>query len=972
MMIKHHMFRLLQPLVILLGSSAVFGQNCLQNLDSAIYFKYRNQQKAKFYANSLLNNLDSARCPTEIGIASTYNNLGLILWEINEKSRGLYALKKGITQELKTKDSTHQDLLGPYYNLASLYQETSSFKEAESYLNRAEKVINKHYSDDQASLIRFLRRKGIYYREVGDFDKSLESLNKVIEIHGANTSDSIAIETRIELGTTYKHFGDLKRSEAELLKAIELAKQTDELQYLIAIDRLSTLKMEQGEYSDSENYLLHNLERKKEKYADDPILTLETLNGLSILYHRLNDLEAADEYMNEALSLSERTRGIRPYLINNLGTIYMKKGDLDNALECFKESTAGFKELFGTVNPDYASGLSNLASVYKEQGDLGEALNLYTHVLDLDKVIFGEHHQRYATSLNNVALIYQSLGNLSLAGKLLLRASEIRKEALGEYHPLYIKNLNDLGVYYLLRKDTVAAMENFNTALKLEIRHMEDIFPVLTDRQRQLYFDDARYNIERFNSLAFSDSYVNTAYAEDAFNHFINTKGVLFYASEKMRRVIQNSSDKQVKKLYEDWREKKYELAQAYLLTEVERKNRRISIDVLEEECHELEKSLARKVSVFGEENQNTYHTWQEISNLLDEKTATVDMISFRNYSVSLRDTLLAQGFEDQYNYIAMIIRKDSVLIPVKLSQSLDLEKGFARYRNSLRYGLADRASYRLFWKPIDEQLGNCTHVKFAPDGIYHKMNPSVYFDETRNTYMADLYDVTNVTSAKDLLYYHSKNINFEAKIFGNPDFSGIESPSFQLNQLPGAEREAAAITDILDVKRWRTETYYFSDATEARLKSLADPGILHLATHGYFDDDPNHKNPLNSSGLFLSREQQSNEDGKLTAYEAMNLSLDNTKAVVLAACETGLGTVQNGEGVFGLQRALLVAGSENVILSLVKINDKAAMSFMKLFYENLIELRDPQEAFFAARKTFKQSDSNPFNWGAYILVSKG
>ncbi len=955
---------------ILLGYLAS-GQSCVQNLDSAIYFKYSNQQKAKFYANALLADLDSVRCPTEIGIASTYNNLGLLLWEINEKSRGLYALKKGITQELKTKDSTHRDLVGPYYNLATLYQETSSFKEAEKYLNLAERVINKNYAENKQAQIRLLSRKGTYYREVGDFNKSLDALDQALTINGRGNADSTTIALHIEIGTTYKHFGDLEQSEGELMTAIELAQSDHELQYLIAIDRLSTLKMEQGEYSDSENYLLYNLKRKEEKYSNDPVLALETLNGLSILYHRLNDLDAANEYMNQALSMAEDIRGVRPYLINNLGTIYMKEGNMDKALECFKESTDGFKELFGTINPDYASGLSNLASVYKQQGNVSEALNLYTHVLDLDKVIFGEHHQRYATSLNNVALIYLELGNPSLAGKLLFRSSEIRKEALGKYHPLYIKNLNDLGVYYLLEKDTVAAMDLFNEALHLEIQHMQDIFPVLTDRQRQLYFDDARSNIERFNSLAFSDGYVNTNYAQEAFNHFINTKGILFYASEKMRRMIQNSDDKNVKNLYDAWKEKKYQLAQAYLLTAEERGFRNISIEELEEECQSLEKSLAQKVSIFAEENQASYHTWQEVSGVLDENTATVDIISYRNYSVNLTDTSFVQGFENQYNYIALVIKSDSVLVPVKLSQSLDMEKGFSRYRNALRYAVKDKSSYSLFWKPIDEAIGTCTNIKFAPDGIYHKMNPSVYFDASRNKHVADLYDIVNVTSAKDLLYHHEKDLNTEARIFGNPDFSplGLE---FTLNQLPGAELEANAITEILDVRRWKTDTYYFKDATEERVKSLANPGILHLATHGYFDDDPNHTNPLNSSGIFLSKGEASNEDGKLTAYEAMNLSLEETNAVVLAACETGLGTVQNGEGVFGLQRALLVAGSQNVILSLVKINDEAAMNFMRLFYETLLELKDPQDAFFAARKTFKDRDTNPYNWGAYILVSKG
>lgn len=965
------MYRSLSFITALLFSTLSIGQGCIQNLDSANFFKYRNQEKAKYYAHKLLSDLDSARCVTEMGIASTYNNVGLLLWEINDKSKGLYAFQKGISQELQTKDSTHRDMLGLYYNLSTLYQEVGSFDEAGSYLDLAGRVIEEGYQNDDKANIRLAYKQGIYYREIGSFDQSLASLNRAKVLHGISKGDSLAVALQIEIGTTYKHFGDLKQSEIELLKSIELAKGTNELQYLTAIDRLSTLKMEQGEYSDSENYLLYNLKQKQEKYASDPIIALETLNGLSILYHRLNDLDAADEYMALALTSGENIRSVRPFLINNLGTIYLKKGDIDNALECFQESTEGFKELFGTMNPDYASGLSNQAAIYKLQGDLGKALNLYTHVLDMDKVIFGQRHQRYATSLNNVALIYLELGNVSLAGKLLIQAKEIRKETLGEYHPLYIKNLNDIGIYHMLSKNTLGALEAFNEALRLEIKHMQDIFPVLTDRQRQLYFDDARYNIERFNSLAFTDDYINTNYAEDAFNHFINTKGVLFYASEKMRRAIQNSTDGEVKKLYEDWKEEKYLLAQAYLLTKEERQIRRISIEDLEEACHELEKKLAQKISIFSEENQSNYHDWQEISSILDESTATVDIISYRNYTAKLEGNALIQGFEDHANYTAFIIKSDSVLKPVRLSQSLDLEKGFTRYRNAMKFGVKDQTSYAIFWKPIDEQLGNCTNVKFAPDGIYHKMNPSVYYDPSRDEFMMNLYDITNVTSAKDLLYYQSKELNLNAQIFGNPDFSPLEL-DFTLNQLPGAELEASAITEILDVRRWTTNTYYFSEATEERIKALANPGIIHLATHGYFDDDPNHKNPLNSSGIFLSKEAAGNEDGKLTAYEAMNLSLDETNIVVLAACETGLGTVKNGEGVFGLQRALLVAGSQNVILSLVKVNDEAAMNFMTMYYQNLLELKDPQAAFFSARKQFKEKDPNPFNWGAYILVSRG
>ncbi|MEP5611268.1 MAG: CHAT domain-containing tetratricopeptide repeat protein [Cyclobacteriaceae bacterium] len=956
-------------LLFLFITSLAVGQTCLQKLDSAEYFKYVNQQKAKFYASSALSDLDSARCVVEIGIAAAYNNLGLILWETNDKKRSLYAFHSGLTHELVSKDSTHQDLLGLYYNLSTLYEEIGSFDEAGKFLTLSGKVIDAAYQDDAGVKLRYEHRKGIYHREVGNFNESLEALQNAIAINDQLGDDSTRIALQIEIGTTYKHFGDFKQSEAELMKAVEQSKNRNELQYLTAIDRLSSLKIEQGEYSDSENYLLYNLDRKREKYASEPLLELETLNGLSVLYYKLNDLESANDYMNQALESTGDIRSIRPYMMNNLGTIYMKQGDIENAEKSFREAVDGFRELFGTMNPDYASSLNNLAGIYKAQGKLAVALNVYTKVLDMDKVIYGENNQRYATSLNNVALLYLQLGNTSLAGKLLQRAKEIRREALGDFHPLYIKTLNDLGIYYLISKDSISAMDEFNLALKAEIKHMADIFPVLTDNQRKLYFDQSRANIERFCSMAFKPKYINTQYAEDALNHFINTKGILFYASEKMRRIVQSSGDKQTIRIYDEWREKKYKLAQAYLLTESERRIQGISIEDLEGESTELEKQLAQKFKVFSDQESAEYHNWQEISNVLPDSTVTLDIIQFRNYTVSIKDEKIAQGFEDRSNYAAFIIGKDSLLQPVIWPKEADFEKGFAQYRNSLKFAVKDVASYKVFWEPIDRYMDNVKKVYLANDGIYHKLNPAVFFNAKKNLYVSDEYDIIYITSGKDLLYNVKKKLIKDAQIFGNPDFSQVVG--YQLNQLPGAEREASDITEILDVRKWKSETFYFSNATEEQIKTLQNPGVIHLATHGYFDDDPNHADPLHSSGIFLSKQVGSANDGLLSAYEAMNLALDQTSLVVLAACETGLGTVQNGEGVFGLQRAFLVAGADNILLSLVKINDQAARNFMNLFYKALLEEEDAQRAFFNARAQFKKIDSNPYNWGAYILVSK-
>ncbi|WP_462248280.1 CHAT domain-containing protein [Ekhidna sp.] len=950
---------------VCLGS---YGQTCLQKLDSAEHFKYSYPLKSKFYANSLLTDLDSGKCVTEIGIAGLYNNVGLILWEVNDKQRSLNALHNGLAYEVETKDSLNQDLLGIYYNLSALYQELGEFDKSGKFLELAGRVTTAKLADDTKAQIRYLFRKGVYHREVGNFQESLDALNEALN-SGRTFSDSISIALQVELGTTYRHFGDLNKSETELLKAIEMAKGKDEIQYFRAIDRLSALKIEQGEYSDSENYLLHNLEKKNANYKDDKVMLLETLNGLSILYYRLNDLQTANNYMEQALEVAGDIRTIRPYMINNLGTIYKRQGDIEKAEECFKESSQGFLDLFGSMNPDYASSLSNLASIYKDKGDLPNALDLYMKVLDMDKIIYGTDHANYATSLNNVALLYLQFGNYSLAGKLLTEAKKIRANTLGNYHPLYIKTVNDLGLYYMIVKDYQSAMESFDHALDAEIKHMQDIFPVLTDNQRKLYFDETRYNIGRFCALAFADENIDSKYAQNALNHFLNTRGILFYASEKMRKLIQNSDDNKIKKDYNTWREKKYSLAQAYLLTEEDRIKQGISISTLEKECADLEKDLSRKFKVFADQEKSTYHHWGEISLALEDSTAMVDIIQFRNYSVDVVDEKIEQGFEDESHYMAFIIKKDSVIKTVKLP-AIDFTKGFATYRNSLQYGVKDKYSYDIFWKAVDEHLDDVNKLYLSPDGIYHKLNPVVFYDYQAGEFMSDKYDVINITSGKDLLYRETPEFIRDAKIFGNPDFSKIEG--YTLNQLPGAEREANDISEILDVRRWDTETFYYSEATEDRIKDFTNPGIIHIATHGYFIDDPNYTDPLHSSGLFLSKTESSANDGLLSAYEAMNLVLDQTNLVVLAACETGLGQIQNGEGVFGLQRAFLVAGAQNVLLSLVKIDDQAARNFMNLFYKQLLVVKDPQRAFFNARKEFRKVDTNPYNWGAYILVSKG
>jgi len=179
------------------------------------------------------------------------------------------------------------------------------------------------------------------------------------------------------------------------------------------------------------------------------------------------------------------------------------------------------------------------------------------------------------------------------------------------------------------------------------------------------------------------------------------------------------------------------------------------------------------------------------------------------------------------------------------------------------------------------------------------------------------------------------------------------------------------------------------SRATEDAIKKVERPRILHIATHGFFmkDVDPPSglalsrsvgvSSPLMRSGLLLAGAGESNDlaneaenDGIFTAYEAMNMNLQNTDLVVLSACETGTGEVVNGEGVYGLSRAFSVAGARNLIMSLWKVDDTATQELMYSFYRNWFETGDLKSSFIYAQKKLKVEYGDPYYWAAFILVA--
>jgi CHAT domain-containing protein len=180
--------------------------------------------------------------------------------------------------------------------------------------------------------------------------------------------------------------------------------------------------------------------------------------------------------------------------------------------------------------------------------------------------------------------------------------------------------------------------------------------------------------------------------------------------------------------------------------------------------------------------------------------------------------------------------------------------------------------------------------------------------------------------------------------------------------------------------------------ATEAALRRVSAPQILHIATHGFFLQDTGEatnerraagtrlgrwamrvEDPLLRSGLALAGANQGSssgsDDGILTALEAAGLDLWGTKLVVLSACDTGLGEVKNGDGVYGLRRALVLAGAESQLMSLWPVSDRSTRDLVVGYYKGLTQGEGRSEALRQVQLQMLRGTTrrHPYYWAGFI-----
>jgi CHAT domain-containing protein len=509
------------------------------------------------------------------------------------------------------------------------------------------------------------------------------------------------------------------------------------------------------------------------------------------------------------------------------------------------------------------------------------------------------------------------------------------------------------------------------------------------------------------NSTYFKDFVIN-------YNSVLATKGVEHRLHRFLKEGASYSDVCQIK--YDSMLSLQKNLSEVLLLTEEQKIKRGWTDESIAEEhakIQDTQKSLFEEISNttnFTLFARDWVVTLVDIQRSLKSDEAYVDLYRVHDLEETINYTQHPIDTTTYYSYLFVIVFPDKPPLIHRIdSREIDLEREFVRYRNLINSKMLQKNGFDLFWKPIQDYLEEYNRIYFSPDGIYHAIAlEGLQMEDGR--FLIDEIEVIRVSDVSKLKKDLSKQEFNNIHLFGAPDYNLDEPDSLgnsqyrsavyggkwrrnPLSPLPGSKVEVDQIKVIAEESNIpHIYTYTEEQASEANLIRAKIPNVLHLATHGkYFgkiakdNDQVFHedsrrrfeKNPLLKSHLYLSGANKTllgkysgPNDGVISAEEISYMDFSSTQLVVLSACESGLGELYAGEGVFGLIRAFSISGADYVLSTLWEVDDRATQQFMVLFYRGLIKDKlGIYESFYQAKYELRKRFPNPIFWAPFVLV---
>ncbi len=987
-----------------LGQEHPYVANNLNNL-AVLYREQGSYAKAEPLYLRALTIREKVLGSQHQDVAQSLNNLAELYREQGSYAKAKPLFLRSLAIYEKVLGQEHPDVAESLNNLALLYQTQGNYGKAEPLFLRSLQIREKVLGREHPLVATSLNNLALLYQKQGSYSKaelmylrSLEIREKVLGLEHPSVATSLN-----NLALLYEAQGNYGEAEPLFLRSLAILKKilgSEHPNVASSLNNLAGLYNSQGSYSKAEPLYVRSLTiREKVLGREHPDVAL-SLNNLASLYQLQKNYGKAEPFYMRSLAISEKVLGKEhPYVaisLNNLALLYETQGNYSKAKPFYMRSLTIREKVLGREHPDVALSLNNLALLYQLQGDYSKAEPLYQRSLAIFEKVLGGEHPDVAQSLNNLAGLYWVKGDINRATDFLTRGLAAEEKNL---HLIYAVGSEQRKQNYAQtfsgRADatiTLALQQTKNPTLaKLALT------TILRRKGRVL---DAMTDTVQILRAQLADN----PETKKLFDDWLDVQ-------RRLANLVYRGQGEQNFEIYQQ-QIKQLEAEKEKLEEQVSVRSAEFRKEITPVELADIQAKIPADAAMveivqykpFNLKAKNESEKWGKPRyaavvlrntgepswvDLGDAATIDKSVASFRRVLAFAPATNKSNSKEDRGIDVTPIEGKRKIQLE-ELARTLDQQ----------------------VMAPIRPLLGDARHLLLSPDGQLNLIPFEALKDE-QNKYLVEKYAFSYLTTGRDLLRLETTakqltnpvvfaDINYEqqqtviaSKSRGSENKRSVDFANLKFGSLEATLAEGEQIKKIFP----DTNVITGEKATEEAIKQLKTPSILHLATHGFFlpDEDKKHnsqatnqlnnqlqqpqnlnlENPLLRSGLALAgfnnrqNKQSGNntEDGVLTALEVAGLNLRGTELVVLSACETGLGDVKTGDGVYGLRRALVIAGSQSQLLSLWLVADEGTKDLMVEYYQKIKAGKGRHEALREVQLEFLKDDkySHPYYWASFI-----
>ncbi|HEX8290692.1 MAG TPA: CHAT domain-containing tetratricopeptide repeat protein, partial [Pyrinomonadaceae bacterium] len=925
--------------------------------------------------------------------AELLSGLGYMYAEQDEYAKAGEMLERALTMRRHAVGEGHPHYALSLVYLADLRRRQGRFAEAESLLNQALAVYRRKFDERHPYTAAVLSHLSPVLGALGNFEKAEEAGELALAIRRESLGDghvdtATSVFNLAELHWLQGRFTEARGLFQQVLPVLKKAAGPRHPSTARALYYLGLFHLNRKEPLEAEDLLWQSLNIREQALRPGHQETVESVRALSRLYEAHAGMPKADAFLQKGLALVEKTPDT-----DGLAATRM---------------------------------LNDIGGLLRLRRDVGRAESFFRRAITLNEKAAEPDRFELAISLNSLAMLDHGRGNLDGAERLYRRALDVLEQAQQQRRPWFGGILKNLSGLYGARGDVARAVEAARRADEVEEYNLGLMLARGSENQNRAFWITLNESTAANISLHLRVAPNSQEAARLAFETVLRRKGRVLDGMIASRRALRASRDEKDRANLA-----RLEVARSRLAAQVAAYPERSgagydpkALAKLEEEYQRLEAAVSAGGAASGEQSPPV--NIESVRKLIPEGAALVEFAAYDpvNFKArTARETLV------EPRYAAYVLHHDGRLAWADLGDAFEIDGRTWDFRVALRNpgGKDVRASARAVdekvMRPVRQLLAGARWLLVSPDVTLHLIPFEALIDE-QGRYLTESFLFTYLNSARELSRLQQRPPGGNPPLLvANPDFnlrvgedkqapteSAGRQPArpagFTFTPLPGSEEEADRIAKILP----GAQVLKGPAATEAALKQSRAPSILHIATHAFFPETVpwgtsqdmskvpgnedkkltqslmniflrfyqtregiDHVYSLSQTGIVLAgantRRTPGGEDGILTAFELSGLDLWGTRLVVLSACETAVGDVERGNGVYGLKRALALAGAESQVMSLWKVDDETTRAIMVRFYTRLRAGEGRSEALRQIRlEILKSQDySHPYYWAGFI-----